>query len=205
MTTAANIQRERGLSAELADQIFDAAMVVFAERGFVRAKVEEVAEAAGLARATIYYHFRTKRDLYVFLLQRGIEQMAAHVEGEVAGIEDSRDALVRLVEAHVDFFARYQAFTQVVLLETWRIDPEADITPEGILAPDLAVVGRVLQKAQRDKVVKKLDQGVLVSSFFGLVAAAAIYFSSYRTEFPHKQMKEALVEIFLHGVLRESN
>lgn len=205
MATAPNIDRERGLSDELADQIFEAAMRVFAERGFARAKVEEVAEAAGLARATIYYHFRTKRDLYVFLLQRGIEQMAVHVETEVAGIEDGREAVERLVAAHVDFFDRYQAFTQVVLLETWRIDPEADITPERILAPDLTVVGQVLQKAKAQGVVKKLDSGVLVSSFFGLVAAAAIYFASYRTEFPHARMKKALVEIFLHGVLREAD
>ncbi len=195
------IARERGMTPEVEAQIFQAAMRVFAEKGFARAKVEEVAEEAGLARATIYYHFRSKRDLFLFLLREGIALMADHVRAEVDAATSTREALVRLVEAHVDFFAEYQAFTQVILLETWRIDPEADVTPEGILAPDLAVVGEVLERARAEGIVKRLDPGVLVSSFFGLVSAAAIYFASYRREFPHKAMKKALLEIFLRGVL----
>ena len=194
------IARERGMTPEVEAQIFQAAMRVFAEKGFARAK-EEVAEEAGLARATIYYHFRSKRDLFLFLLREGIALMADHVRAEVDAATSTREALVRLVEAHVDFFAEYQAFTQVILLETWRIDPEADVTPEGILAPDLAVVGEVLERARAEGIVKRLDPGVLVSSFFGLVSAAAIYFASYRREFPHKAMKKALLEIFLRGVL----
>lgn len=200
-SSAGNIRRERGLTDELADRIFAAAMEVFATKGFARAKVEEVAESAGLARATLYYHFRTKRDLYVFLLRRGIEMMAAHVRAEVAAARSPRDALETLVTAHVDFFDEYQAFTQVVLLETWRIDPDADITPAGILAPDLEVVAEVLGTAQAEGLVKDLDPGVLLSSFFGLVAAAAIYAASYREGFPPATMRDTLLEVFLRGVL----
>jgi AcrR family transcriptional regulator len=203
-TTPVTIPRERGLSPELQAQIFDAAMAVFGKKGFAGTKVEEVAEAAGLARATIYYHFRSKRDLYVFLLQEGISRLAAHVAAAVDSAASPADRLAALVDGHVDFFAKYRAFTTIALLETWRLDPSLNISPAKIMAPALEVVGRVVTEAREAGVAKDLDVEVLVSSFFGLVAAVPVYFVSYKGDFPQDAMRRALKELFLRGVLADA-
>jgi AcrR family transcriptional regulator len=44
--------------------ILKAARAVFARRGFEGASTREVAEAAGVNNAMIYYHFKDKQDLY---------------------------------------------------------------------------------------------------------------------------------------------
>ena len=41
--------------------ILDAAETCFAERGFSATRLEDVAEAVGIRRASIVYHFRDKR------------------------------------------------------------------------------------------------------------------------------------------------
>lgn len=204
MNTPGTIPRKRGLSDELQTQIFDAAMEVFAEKGYQRAKVEEVAERAGLARATIYYHFRTKRDLYFFLLQEGIERLAESVTAAVdAAGDDPTARLEALIDGHVEFFAGYRAFTQVAMLETWRLDPELDLSPAKVLQPVLDICGRVISDAREAGVVKDFDPGLLLASFFGFVTAVPIYYVSYRGEFPRLAMKRALKQIFLEGVLTE--
>jgi TetR/AcrR family fatty acid metabolism transcriptional regulator len=67
-------------------RILDAALQVFAERGFYNAKVSEVARAAGVADGTIYLYFENKDDLLInlfedrmtFLIERLRQDLATH-------------------------------------------------------------------------------------------------------------------------------
>src|SRR3954471_19547312 len=49
-------------------QLFDVSLEVFAERGFHGASMAEIAEAAGVTKPVLYQHFRSKRELYLELL-----------------------------------------------------------------------------------------------------------------------------------------
>jgi AcrR family transcriptional regulator len=49
-------------------QVLDVALPVFARDGFHRTSMNEVAEAAGVTKPVLYQHFRSKRDLYLALL-----------------------------------------------------------------------------------------------------------------------------------------
>ncbi len=197
------ITRERGLSDELRRRIFHAAMDVFAERGFDRAKVEEVAERAGLARATIYYHFRSKRDLFSFLLQQGIDEMASDVEAAVELAPSARAALDAMIDAHIDFYARYQSFARVVLTETWRMDPTSDLSAQRLLAHDLKVVGEVIRMARTEGVLREeLNEAFLSSTFYGLLSAAAVHASLIEGHIDASRLKRDVKNLLFHGALR---
>ncbi len=50
-------------------QIILAAEALFAEKGFNGTSTQEVADRAGLPKANVHYYFKTKRDLYMVVLQ----------------------------------------------------------------------------------------------------------------------------------------
>src|SRR5215475_5525124 len=52
------------------NQILDAATTVFAEKGFHRATIRDVAKAAGIADGTIYIYFENKTALLMGILDR---------------------------------------------------------------------------------------------------------------------------------------
>lgn len=52
------------------EEILDAALAHFAETGYDRASVREVARLAGLTQAGLLYHFSTKEDLFLAVMQR---------------------------------------------------------------------------------------------------------------------------------------
>src|SRR5215475_4761073 len=58
------------LIAARTNQILDAATRVFAEKGFHRATIKDVAKAAGVADGTIYNYFGNKTDLILGILDR---------------------------------------------------------------------------------------------------------------------------------------
>jgi len=54
------------------EQILDSSLRLFSEKGFARTSVRDIAQAAGITDAAIYYHFDSKRDLFDALIdERG--------------------------------------------------------------------------------------------------------------------------------------
>lgn len=84
-------------SDERRDRILDAALRVFAERGFHGATTRELAKAAGVSEALMFRHFPTKEDLYI-ALQAHCCQAKAGEKAEMLGqLEDSTASLVTLI------------------------------------------------------------------------------------------------------------
>ncbi|HEX6752531.1 MAG TPA: helix-turn-helix domain-containing protein [Solirubrobacterales bacterium] len=55
-------------------RLIDAAAVVFAERGFRSATVDDVVAAAGLSKGTFYWNFSSKEDLFLTLLEERVDR-----------------------------------------------------------------------------------------------------------------------------------
>ncbi|MCU0492830.1 MAG: TetR/AcrR family transcriptional regulator [Chloroflexaceae bacterium] len=62
------------MRAERIPQILDAALLVFARSGFDQTRMEDIAEQAGLSKATIYLYFSSKDELILALLKRFFDQ-----------------------------------------------------------------------------------------------------------------------------------
>jgi AcrR family transcriptional regulator len=81
--------RTKRISAgERRTRILDAAVEVFAERGYEAATMIEIARRAGVVASVIYDHFASKRELHIELLelhgQRLVERSIRYIEGATA-------------------------------------------------------------------------------------------------------------------------
>lgn len=56
------------------EEILDTCLSVFAEHGYDKTSTAMLAEAAGISRALIFHHFKSKKDLYLSLLDRCFEK-----------------------------------------------------------------------------------------------------------------------------------
>ena len=63
--------------AERRSQILRAARAVFIEKGFLAARVEDVAKRASLSKGAVYFYFSSKRDLFMALVQEEHEATTA--------------------------------------------------------------------------------------------------------------------------------
>jgi len=83
---AVNWQRARSpeQKAERIDAILDAAALLFDDRTFEAISMADVADAAGLAKASVYGYFQTKEDVFLRLFQREVDRWASALEARVA-------------------------------------------------------------------------------------------------------------------------
>jgi AcrR family transcriptional regulator len=105
--------------------ILDAAEVVFAERGFEAAKLQEISAKAGLSMGTIYAIFPGKTELFTAILEEHGEAILALVQAIVAEAPTPRAALERLIELYVGYFVDHPDFLRMHLRSgaSWALGP----------------------------------------------------------------------------------
>ena len=95
--------RKRLSAEERRELILDAALEVFAGRGFHGSSIDEIAHTAGVSKALIYEHFPSKRDLHVSLLERSVQEIFERL-AESAATSDPGEVRLRAgVDAFLDF------------------------------------------------------------------------------------------------------
>src|SRR3954449_4193797 len=70
-------RRTRSARAERRDAreaLLEAALQVFAERGYRDSSVDDIAERAGYSKGAMYWHFSSKDDLFFALIEERIER-----------------------------------------------------------------------------------------------------------------------------------
>jgi AcrR family transcriptional regulator len=98
-------------------EILQAARQVFAQRGFAEASMEEIAQAAGLAKGTLYLYYESKRDLYKAALHAGMAELADAVEAAVAAAPSLVASIEAYVATKVAYFDQHRDFVRIYLAE----------------------------------------------------------------------------------------
>ncbi len=103
-------------------EILEAARKTFAGKGYNATTMDAIAEAAGLAKGTLYLYFSSKRDLYLKAFEHGLLRMLElttakmqAAEGIQAKIEAFVGTRVRYAEANRDFYKIYAEFSNLVV------------------------------------------------------------------------------------------
>ncbi len=95
----------RPVPEQIGAQILDAAEL-FAERGLDETKMEDIAAATGVPKATLYYYFDGKADILAFLFNAVLEDVRVAVVAAAGGRGTAAERLRRVVIAHLEVFQR---------------------------------------------------------------------------------------------------
>ena len=79
--------RRRMTAEERRAAIVESALAVFAERGYHPSSIDDIAREAGISKALIYEHFRSKQALYDDLLAQNARELLARLRRALAGVE----------------------------------------------------------------------------------------------------------------------
>ena len=111
--------------AERADhtraRILDAAIREFSENGLAGARTEQIAEAAGVNKALLYYYFKSKDDLYAAALEQVIESVRATSFAVLEANASAGERFLRMVLNHFDRIHSNRAFQSLMQQEMIRL------------------------------------------------------------------------------------
>src|SRR5262245_23695620 len=87
----------------IANRLLEAAVSLFAHKGYGATSTREIVEAAGVTKPMLYYYFQSKEGLLAAAISHFADQFHERLRGVVAQSKEPFDLLVDLVWTHLAF------------------------------------------------------------------------------------------------------
>lgn len=192
-------------SEERRAAILHAAVGLFAERGFRGTTTRALAEAVGVTEPVLYEHFKSKRELYVAIIEakshEGMSRATAALE-PLARAKDDRAVFTGVGEMILRSYHEDRDYARLLLSGALE-DPEL-----GQLFYERQREGRELlagyiEERIRNGAFRPVDARVAARAFIGMVAhhgAQAVLYNDDFVKGSSRQVVEQMVDLFLFGV-----
>lgn len=188
------------MSADTYDTILHVARRLFTRQGYTATSVRQIAEEAGIGKATIYHHFPDKQAIVTALLMHNLAQMNAML-GVIRAEPEPRRRLYTAVESSLQFLAESTAILQIVRREMPGGRAQLQTLMASFFRAFIGVLTETLQQGQAQGVFRAMDPAVgarvLLTMIQGTYAMA--YITGQRLA-PPEAAAETLLDVFFHGV-----
>lgn len=195
----ADPSRER---ADKHDLILDAAIAVFAEKGFHHARISDVARRANVADGTIYLYFRNKDDLLLSIFEEKMGVLLAGLRAALDGLTDPFERVRAFARYHFRQVQEHDALAEVLQIEL-RLSNKflKEYRPEK-LWEYLGVFADIVRDGQRLGVIREtVDPFVAMWAFFGALDEIAMqWVLARRHRFSLDAAADQVAETFIRGL-----
>jgi TetR/AcrR family transcriptional regulator, fatty acid metabolism regulator protein len=186
-------------------QIIEAAVRVFARKGYFNARVSDIAREAGIAAGTIYLYFDTKEDILVTLFR---EKMAAFVEAVRRAIAEEPDAvskLRRLIRLHFQILEDDPQLAEVVQVELRQGQKLFRGAASQEISAYFALIGSVFEEgAAAGRFASGLPVKVATKMLFGAMDQMATSWVLGKRGYHLVDTADTVADVFLRGVAADS-
>lgn len=183
------------------EEILDSCLSVFAEHGYDKTSTVMLAEASGISRALIFHHFKSKKDLYLSLLDRCFEKGSMVMGFEsVSEDEDFFEVKDRISAIKFKYYKENPDLYKVIIEAFYN-------TPDELKSEIETKYGRLIE--ERDKVQERLFENVPLrenvdrKEAYKLIKLTLDYFENkYVSELVDNR---GLNECILENIIKERN
>lgn len=99
------------------EQIFAEAVRIFREKGYHATSVQDIADAVGLQKGSLYYYISSKEELLFKIFERSTGALSKELEAIIASNDSPKNKLHRAIEAHLTALCEHLDIYTVYLSE----------------------------------------------------------------------------------------
>ena len=128
---------------EIRRRILDAAIACFLEKGFEATTIDEIAERADVARATVFNHYAEKQELLTAYLARRRQELVDLLRREARADVSARQQLYDALDLLATFNERDVAESRELIGAWWRSGGTTARTPHtGVVLAEVIAAGQ---------------------------------------------------------------
>ena len=198
----------RRLPEERPQQILDAALAVFGEHGLQGARLDDIAQAAGVAKGTIYLYFPNKEALFQEMIRSVMLARLDDAAALIAG--DTSPTVTALFRRYVaEYFAflcseRFQTVHPLVVGELKRFPELAEFYSREVIQPTRQLVCGILRRGIESGEFRRHDPEVAARILSSMLISHAMW--AHRPVFDKlagrstQQVLDEILEFFLASI-----
>src|SRR5260370_10797821 len=159
--------------------IVAAALEEFAQFGLAGARIDEIARAARVNKALLYYYFESKEPLYQGVVEQMFEAMTGALRGALETADGPREKLLAFLDANFKVLAGQPAYARLVeqeldMVKVFLNSLRPDTAPQFFqrIVPLLAEFRAVLAEGVKSGVFRTIDIDAVLPLLLMLVRTA---------------------------------
>lgn len=194
------------------DDILNGALIEFRARGYVGARIEDIAKHAGLSKGTVYLYFSSKEEMLKELIRRTVKPIAERLKSiaEHAAKENSDEPASKVLKDMVMLVGqglsnrKVAAIPLVIIGEAGNFPEHADFYRRQVIEVSMGALASVIKRGIDRGEFKPIDPGFAVRSLMGLLLMQVIWNGVFaRDSDPAMSIEDLLqnhLNIFLDGM-----
>jgi TetR/AcrR family fatty acid metabolism transcriptional regulator len=181
-------------------RILQAAVKVFARKGYFAAKVSEIAKRAEVADGTIYLYFEGKEDILVNLFDEVMAEHITRAREELQHVRGAHARLSRIAEHHLGMLGGNRDLAVVFQVELRQSTKFMERFTATWLQDYFAIVGDVIAEGQREGSLRPdLPRKLVTKAFFGVLDEMVTSWILSGKDYDLGQLAGPVVDLFLRG------
>jgi TetR/AcrR family transcriptional regulator len=149
------------------DKILEAAQTVFIQKGMDGARMQEIANEAGINKALLHYYFRTKQKLFEAIFTTVFNQIFPNIKSLIFSEKPFEERLGTFVEKYIDLLLKNPFLPAFILKEINR-DPDflaSIIKKQGINPEEIL---QMIEREMEAETIIRMDPRDLMVNILGL-------------------------------------
>ncbi len=181
-------------------QILDAAVSVFARKGYFTARISDIAASAGVADGTIYLYFKNKEDIIASVFAQVIEIHMARAKAEIASVGTPREKLLAIARHQLTALSERRDVAILFQTELRQATLMSRISAKE-LRGYFDLLSGVVEEGQKQGVFRRdFPRSLVVQAFFGALDELVTAWILSPTHYNLVDLAEPVTELFMGGL-----
>lgn len=201
---------------QLIIRILDAAAEAFTERGFDAATIDDVANLIHQTKGVVYYHFRSKVDLFFGVYERGMTEVSETVQEALAATPEGTGAerLNAALMAHAAYIMRRSTYHLVIQEGVERrshlaLRPDERVRLEeleGLRAEHEGLVQSLVEQGIKDRSIRDVSVRLTTRTIIGAILGIGLWYRPRpeETDIERLQLAAEIVDLVISGLKNHS-
>jgi TetR/AcrR family fatty acid metabolism transcriptional regulator len=188
-------------SADKYQRILDAAVAVFAEKGFFTARIADIADRADVADGTVYLYFKSKEDILMTAINTAFDAFMSLARTELKKLASPAERLRRLAFLHLDALGANRNMAVVFQMELRQSTRFLSEFSHHHMIEYLGLVREAITDGQDSGLFRReMSDKYAANCFFGALDEMVTSWVLSEHDYPLSNVADIVVDIFLNGV-----
>ncbi|MGH4051740.1 MAG: TetR/AcrR family transcriptional regulator [Clostridium sp.] len=179
--------------------IFQSAIKIFSTNGYDGATMDEISASAGVAKGTVYYYFKSKDEVFKYIITEGVSLLRQQIESINTGDGDYNFKLRELSRDQLKLVYENRDLFKVIMSQVWG-GKIRHFELRELLKVYMEDIEKFLIKAMEEGTIKKCDSSFLTYTYFGALASVGVYNVVKNDSMKLDEITDNFMEHLLNGI-----
>ena len=178
-------------------EIFHQVVKIFLKKGFHETSMQEIAQAAGLGKSTLYDYFKTKDEILIYFFEDQLRDMTQEAQRIALQNLSADERLRQIMEKYLESLQANKSLFLKLMQESQRLKLESQKQVQAKRYAYQDLIRALIDEGIREGVFRKVNSLLAARLLISSISSAV--YGSRSTGTPQEMLKETL-DIFFKGI-----